>query len=153
MVWHQTPCCYYVVFVFWVSYLMKLWCVSVCVCVLVTQSCSTLCNLVDCSPPGSSVHGIFQARILEWNAISFSNEIMIPPYKWEVYNQNCPNFSDSLKWILLQSIILVSFYVLQGRPWSPPFQGIYYSFGSSSNDLKLYSSCYEGESSFQSHSF
>ena len=39
---------------------------------LVTQSCPTLCNLIDCSPPGSSVHEIFQARILEWVAISFS---------------------------------------------------------------------------------
>ena len=38
----------------------------------VTQSCPTLCNPVDCSPPGSSVHGILQARILEWVAISFS---------------------------------------------------------------------------------
>ena len=38
----------------------------------VAQSCSTLCNLVDYSPLGSSVHGILQARILEWVAISFS---------------------------------------------------------------------------------
>ena len=38
----------------------------------VTQSCLTLCNPVDCSPPGSCVHGILQARILEWVAISFS---------------------------------------------------------------------------------
>ena len=33
------------------------------------QSCQTLCDLVDCSSPGSSVHGIFQARILEWVAM------------------------------------------------------------------------------------
>ena len=39
----------------------------------VTQSCPTLCDPVDCSPPGSSIHGILQARILEWLAISFSN--------------------------------------------------------------------------------
>ena len=39
---------------------------------LATQSCATLCSPMDCSPPGSSVHGIFQARILEWFAISFS---------------------------------------------------------------------------------
>ena len=39
--------------------------------VLVTQSCSTLCDPTDCSPSGSSVHGIFQARILEWGAMSF----------------------------------------------------------------------------------
>ena len=36
------------------------------------KSCPTLCNPVDCSPPGSCVHGILQARILEWVAISFS---------------------------------------------------------------------------------
>ena len=36
------------------------------------KSCLTLCDPVDCSPPGSSVHGILQARILEWVAISFS---------------------------------------------------------------------------------
>ena len=40
--------------------------------VLVAQSCLTLCDPMDCSPPGSSVHGISQARILEWVAISFS---------------------------------------------------------------------------------
>ena len=34
--------------------------------VSVTQSCSTVCNSMDCSPPGASVHGILQARILEW---------------------------------------------------------------------------------------
>ena len=38
----------------------------------VAQSCLTLCETVDCSPPGSSVHGILQARILEWVVISFS---------------------------------------------------------------------------------
>jgi len=39
----------------------------------VTQSCPTLHDPIDCSLRGSSVHGIFQARILEWVAISFSN--------------------------------------------------------------------------------
>ena len=38
----------------------------------VAQSCPALCDPVDCSPPCSSVHGIFQARVLEWVAISFS---------------------------------------------------------------------------------
>ena len=38
----------------------------------VAQSCPTLCDLIDCSLPGSSVHGIFQARMLEWVAVSFS---------------------------------------------------------------------------------
>ena len=46
--------------------------------VLDTQSCLTLCNLMDCSLPGSSVHGISQARILEWVAISFSRDLPHP---------------------------------------------------------------------------
>ena len=46
--------------------------VCVCLCVLVTQLCLTFCDPIDCSPPGSSVHGILQARILESFAISFS---------------------------------------------------------------------------------
>ena len=41
--------------------------------VLVTKSCLTFCNHMDCSPPGSSVHGILQARILEWVIIPFSS--------------------------------------------------------------------------------
>ena len=41
-------------------------------CVLVAQLCPKLCDPMDCSPPGSSVHGILQAGILEWVAISFS---------------------------------------------------------------------------------
>ena len=38
----------------------------------VTQSCRTFCNTMDCSLPGSSVHGVFQARVLEWVTIAFS---------------------------------------------------------------------------------
>ena len=40
--------------------------------VLLAQSCLTLCDTIDYNPPGSSVHGILQARILEWVTISFS---------------------------------------------------------------------------------
>ena len=43
------------------------------------QSCPTLCDSMDCSLPGFSIHGIFQARTLEWVAISFSNA-----WKWKV---------------------------------------------------------------------
>ena len=49
-------------------------CVSPCVCVLVAHSCLTLCDPRNCSPPVSSVHGILQARILEWVGILFSRE-------------------------------------------------------------------------------
>ena len=49
--------------------LVSVVCVRAC---LVAQSRPTLCNPLDCSPPGSSAHGTLQARILEWVAISFS---------------------------------------------------------------------------------
>ena len=49
-------------------------CVCVCVCVLVAHSCLTLCDHMDYSPPGSFVHGILQARIVEWVAIFFSKK-------------------------------------------------------------------------------
>ena len=52
------------------------------------QSCPTLCDLIDGSPPGSSVHGIFQATVLEWGAIAFSDvlsyKLKIPSYIKEV---------------------------------------------------------------------
>ena len=52
----------------------------------VSQSCPTLSDPMDCSLPGSSVHGIFQARVLEWGAIAFS------------------------KWILMLTIIMLTYY-------------------------------------------
>ena len=69
--------------------------VPVCVCVLVTQSCPTLCNPMDCSPPGSSVFGISQARILEWIAISSYRGSFQPR------DQTCiSHISGTGKWIL-----------------------------------------------------
>jgi len=43
----------------------------------VAQSCPTLSDPMDCSLPGSSTHGIFQARVLEWGAIAFSNYTLL----------------------------------------------------------------------------
>ena len=45
-----------------------------CACMLILFSCVTLCDPMDCSPPGSSVHGILQERTLEWVAIPFSRD-------------------------------------------------------------------------------
>ena len=56
----------------WILLLSTTLCVCVCVCVCVWLSCVLLCNPVTRSFPGSSVHGIFQIRILEWAAIPFS---------------------------------------------------------------------------------
>ena len=62
-----------------------LWSNNVFVCVLVTQSCLTLGNPMDCSPPGSSVHGILQARILEWVAIPLSRGSSWPRDQIQVF--------------------------------------------------------------------
>ena len=50
----------------------------------VAQSCPTLCDPMDCSLPGSSIHGIFQARVLEWVAISFSRGSSQPEDRTQV---------------------------------------------------------------------
>ena len=50
---------------------------TVCMCAKSLKSCLTLCELTDFSPPGSSVHGILQARILEWVAVPTSVYIYI----------------------------------------------------------------------------
>ena len=48
------------------------------VCAKSLQSCLTLCDSMDCSPPGSSVHGILQARLLEWVAMPSSRDLPDP---------------------------------------------------------------------------
>ena len=58
----------------------------------VSQSCPTLSEPIDCSPPGSSVHGIFQARVLEWGAIAFSfwDFVKYPEFKFMSLNGRVP---------------------------------------------------------------
>ena len=63
------------------------------------QSCPTLCDPMDCSPPGPSVHGILQARVLEWVAISFSNA-----WKWKM------------------KVKSLSRVQLLATPWTAPYQ-------------------------------
>ena len=56
-------------------------CVYIYICIFVVQSLSCIrlfCNPMDYRPPGSSIHGIFQARVLEWGAIAFS----FPEPRW-----------------------------------------------------------------------
>ena len=57
----------------------------------VAQSCSTLSDPMDCSLPGSSVHGIFQARVLEWGAIAFSQQTKL----WDSNSVKSPNLRHS----------------------------------------------------------
>ena len=84
---------------------------------LVTQSCLTLCDPMDCSPPGSSVHGILQARILEWRSISH----MI------IYMFQCYSLKSSHPRLLPQSRSDVWVRVLRagapGWPWGMRWGG------------------------------
>ena len=60
----------------------------------VAQSCSTLSDPMDCSPRGSSIHGIFQARVLEWGAITIykiNNSV-----QFSSVAQSCPTFCDPM---------------------------------------------------------
>ena len=58
----------------------------------VAQSCPTLSDPMDCSLPGSSVHGIFQERVLEWDAIAFSNRTDAAAAAKSL--QSCPTLCD-----------------------------------------------------------
>ena len=63
--------------------------------VLAAQLCLTLCDLMDCSPPGSSVYGLLQTRILEWVAIPFSKGSSRPR------NQTFTSYVSCMdKWVL-----------------------------------------------------
>ena len=73
----------------------------------VTQSCSTLSNPIDCSLPGSAIHGIFQARVLEWGAIAFSKHRKLIGTKYK-------------KQFLLLIFILQEFFFFFSL-WNSPF--------------------------------
>ena len=64
----------------------------------VAQSCPTLSDPMDCGPPGSSVHGIFQARVLEWGAIAFSDKL-----QWYLLNVSHNKLSNIFSCILVSS--------------------------------------------------
>ena len=67
----------------------------------VAQLYPTLYNPVDCSPPGSSIHGIFQARVLEWGAIAFSQDIQYLITKQILYiDCSCLSFNNVKDMIL-----------------------------------------------------
>ena len=79
----------------------------------VSHSYPTLCGPVDCSPPGSSVHGIFQARVLEWGAIAFSERKACSAIKTQL-DQKENNFLKKKKkvkreWLRGDSVSLVFF--------------------------------------------
>ena len=93
--------------------------VSDSVLVLVAQSCPTLCDPMDCSPPGSSVHKIFQARILEWVAISFPSGSSQPRDRTWVSCTAGRCFTDNCT--ILGIFILWGTYAYSCLPWTPPW--------------------------------
>ena len=80
---------------------------SIAVLCLVAQSCPTFCNPMDCSPPSSSVHGILQARILEWVAHALLRGIFptqrsnpgLPHCRWSLYCLSHQGSPRILGWV------------------------------------------------------
>ena len=85
---------------------------------LVAQSCPTLWNPLDCSPPGSSVHGILQARILEWVAV-LSSRGSFWPRDWT--SVSCLLAAQVLLW-KWKSLSCVGLFGSHGSPWNSPGQ-------------------------------
>ena len=83
----------------------------------VAQSCPTLRDPMDCSPPGSFVHGIFQARVLEWGAIAFSVLTIYCPIT------NHPKRSEAIIIPLRSRVPWVRIWTRQGRTVSAPDGG------------------------------
>ena len=101
-------------------------CVCECVCVWerVTQLCPTFCDPMNCSPPGSSVHGILEARILEWVAMPFSRGSSWPTGDPGLTRVSCVAgrfftvwaLREALKWKQKGSITNIKLYPQSG--WS-----------------------------------
>ena len=110
---------------FWNNYLCiynKLIWISVCMHAQVLQLCPTLCNPMNCSPPGSLVHGIFQARILEWVTMPSSR------------GSSWPRDQTHISWI---SCIAGQFFAIEppGKPKLDPYLMPYSKANSTLNKL------------------
>ena len=67
-----------------------------CVCVLVAQSCLTLCDPMDCSSPGSSVHGILQAKY--WSGLPFPSQTKGKKYNLTFLSETGHHYENMLPW-------------------------------------------------------
>ena len=84
----------------------------------VAQSCPTLSNPMDCSPPGSSIRGIFQARVLEWGAMAFSDEFSVC---WILTSYQLMWYANIFSFGRLSFILLmVSLVVQKSLVWYSP---------------------------------
>ena len=75
----------------------------------VAQLCPTLRNPIDCSLPGSSIHGVFQARVLEWGAIAFSEALQQMTSFQEALDWQCPPHHQGEGRIIITSVSNGSF--------------------------------------------
>ena len=127
----------------------------VCVCArmhrhMCTQSCPNLCSSIDCSPPGSSVHGIFQARILEWVAISSSGGTSWPRDRTWVSYFSCIGsgfFTTSATWEAYQFYrymisYLCSIYISINLPPGSCYYQVHGCFGQSLDSKNMPSNTY-----------
>ena len=81
----------------------------------VAQSCPTLSDRMDCSLPGSSIHGIFHARVLEWGAITFSAQVMLSsPFSEHVSQEE--ECSSVVPLQIITSLFLISNYIFSPLP-------------------------------------
>ena len=103
----------------------------------IAQSCLTVCDPVDCSPPGSSVHGILQARILEWVAISFSRGSSQPRDRTRVSRIAGRRF---ILWATREAEYRGPVEYLFNKPWMPSQLWAFspkqvWQYGTSSSDI------------------
>ena len=80
----------------------------------IAQSCPTLCDPIKCSLPGSSIHGIFQARVLEWVAISFSRGSSRPRDRTQVSHVAGRQFNI---WVTWEALLITKIKHKYYLPW------------------------------------
>ena len=81
----------------------------------VTQLCPTLSDPMDCSLPGSSIHGIFQARVLEWGAIAFSGFLISKLLLWKIISvqKDVVDNWKSVNVLAIQNLYILVFYKIK----------------------------------------
>ena len=95
----------------------SVWCFVILCVSSGTQSCLTLCNPMDCRPPGSSVHDVFQARLLEWLAIFFLQGIFLTQGSNPVPCISCNVRRVLCHWVMwLKSHLLLEAFSPLGSP-------------------------------------
>ena len=115
----------------------------------VAQSCLTLCNPMDCSLSGSSVHGIFQARVLEWIAISFSRGSS-QPRNWTRVSRIVSRHLNICFNRQLIDLVRNILFLPNGNPLQKPHCFFFFLNGCMSTEELMLLNCVVGEDSWES---